>query len=217
MEGPRTTRTTRKPKPKGVAEAEPPLQKGEIAWTLEFSLRSSPFACFRVVSGQSIPFSRLKGPHCELLLAHFPVGTNQARCARGLRGERPGTDVTTIVASSMLDDSPAPSAAGFPLHPFPSSTAPMGRDGPHYNGGPVFDLQTSRCGSLVTCRFKKWLLWRWWRQPSGCSFGLRFAGGGSCLGSGGVIVGVEVPAGLRRGGQVPKFFESGVGRERFRK
>jgi hypothetical protein len=51
-------------KPKGVAEAEPPLEKGELLWTLEFSLSSSPFACFRVVSGQSIPVSRtnLIGP-----------------------------------------------------------------------------------------------------------------------------------------------------------
>jgi hypothetical protein len=49
-------------KPKGVAEAEPALQKGELVWTLEFSLNSSPFACFRVVSGQSIPLSRLREP-----------------------------------------------------------------------------------------------------------------------------------------------------------
>ncbi len=46
-------------KPKGVEEAEPLLQKGELFWTLELSLGSSPFACFRVVSGQSIPVSRL--------------------------------------------------------------------------------------------------------------------------------------------------------------
>ncbi len=47
-------------------------------------------------------------------------------------GKRPGTDVATIVESSVSDDSPAPERSGRFLHPT-LLPHPMGRDGPDYN------------------------------------------------------------------------------------